>query len=105
MNKFSIILAVSLLFAGCSLFPPAYKTPVSQGNVLKQEDVEQLKIGMTGEQVKFLIGSPAVNDPLTPNTWHYLFTAPHTDDNTEISEIDKLILTFENGQLISIKKN
>ena len=103
MNKFSIALIV-LLITGCSLLPAPYKVPVTQGNTLKLAQVDQLQLGMSTEQVKFVVGSPSIQDPLTPDTWLYIFTAINTNSDTKSSEIKKLTLTFDNGQLIDIRK-
>lgn len=105
MNKFSIALIASLLVTACSILPSPYKVPVTQGNVLELEQVNKLQLGMTTTQVKFIVGSPAIQDPLTPNSWLYVFTAINTDNDTKISELKKLTLIFDNDELIDIRKN
>jgi len=105
MNKISITLIGFLFLTGCGLLPSAYKVPVSQGNVLKVEQVNQLQLGMTTSQVKFVVGSPAIQDPLTPNTWIYKFTVTNANADTKISELKKLTLSFDKNQLIDISKN
>lgn len=57
-----------LAFAGCVYIPP-----VTQGNYLKQSDLQQLKVGMTTKQVQFLFGSPMLSDPFYPDSWHYVY--------------------------------
>ncbi|MFI3256359.1 MAG: outer membrane protein assembly factor BamE [Psittacicella sp.] len=51
---FSILLAVFL--SGC-----AYQVKVPQGNILYQSHVNQIKIGMTQEQVEYILGSPVLS--------------------------------------------
>ncbi|TBR44210.1 outer membrane protein assembly factor BamE [Marinomonas agarivorans] len=104
MNKISIALIATFLVTGCSLFPSPYKVPVTQGTVLTIEQVNQLQIGMTTEQVTFLLGQPSIQDPLTPANWVYLFRSIHADKNTKISEVKKLTLVFDNKELIDIRK-
>lgn len=104
MNKFSIALIGLLLITGCSILPSPYKVPVTQGAVITKDQVNKLQLGMSKEQVTFLIGSPSIQDPLTPNNWIYSFSATNANKHTKISEVKKLILTFDKQELIDIRK-
>ncbi len=46
---------------------------VPQGNRIDAGLVDQLEIGMSRNQVQFLLGSPAVDDLYHPNRWHYIY--------------------------------
>jgi outer membrane protein assembly factor BamE len=61
-------LVAALLTAGC-----VYRATISQGNIMKQEDLDQIEIGMTRNQVRFLLGSPMVDDPFHANRWDYVY--------------------------------
>jgi outer membrane protein assembly factor BamE len=50
-----------------------YKIPVWQGVVVTQEMVEQLKPGMTKDQVRFVLGTPILTDPFHAERWDYPF--------------------------------
>ena len=50
-----------------------YRAAVSQGNLIKQEDLDQVEIGMTKNQVRFLLGTPMIDDPFTRNRWDYVY--------------------------------
>lgn len=50
-----------------------YRAAISQGNLIKQEDLDQLEIGMTVNQVRFLLGTPMIDDPFTRNRWDYIY--------------------------------
>ncbi|MFT2112156.1 outer membrane protein assembly factor BamE [Marinomonas sp. 2405UD68-3] len=102
MKKTLIALTTVFTLSACSLFPDAYKAPVPQGNVLKADDVAQLQLGMTEQQVTFLLGTPAINDSFTPNEWRYLYSSTYATDKTKKSEVNKLTLTFERGRLVNI---
>ena len=70
--KFLVIaLTVSVLLTGCSNW--IYRIDVPQGNFLDERDVEQLRIGMTKEQVEFVLGKPVVQDSFDHDTWYYLY--------------------------------
>lgn len=61
----SAALAVS---SGC-----VYRANIAQGNLIEQEDLDQLKVGMTKSQVRFLLGTPMVDDPFHLNRWDYVY--------------------------------
>ncbi len=50
-----------------------YRAAVSQGNLIKQEDLDQVEVGMTKNQVRFLLGTPMIDDPFTRNRWDYVY--------------------------------
>lgn len=63
------LLALALLLSGCNVI---YKQNIPQGNVLDQDDLEQLETGMTKRQVEVLLGSPAVRSPFHDDRWDYV---------------------------------
>ena len=62
-----MIIALSLS-AGC-----VYQANLSQGNLLKQEDLDQVEVGMTRNQVRFLLGTPMIDDPFHQDRWDYVY--------------------------------
>lgn len=68
----SILLLVTLsclaATSGC-----VYRASISQGNLIKQEDLDQAKVGMTQKQVRFLLGTPMIDDPFTRDRWDYVY--------------------------------
>ncbi len=64
----ALFLSVALACAGC-----VYQAPLSQGNLLKQEDLDQVKVGMTRSQVRFLLGTPMIDDPFHEERWDYVY--------------------------------
>lgn len=69
-KSLSSICVFFILFAasGC-----VYKANLSQGNVIKQEDLDQVEVGMTRSQVRFLLGTPMVDDPFHKERWDYIY--------------------------------
>jgi len=51
-----------------------YKVDVIQGNFVSKEQVEQLKAGMTREQVKATLGTPLMASLFHADRWDYVFT-------------------------------
>ena len=66
------LLSLAML-AGCSL-PGVYKIDIQQGNVVTQDMIDQLRPGMTRQQVRFIMGTPLIQDTFHPNRWDYLYS-------------------------------
>ncbi len=74
IRKFLISITAILLIAGCSEFPGVHKIDIPQGNVVTQDMVDQLKPGMTRNQVRFVMGTPLITDTFSPNRWDYIYS-------------------------------
>ena len=77
------ILLLSVLFllnTACVKYDSDYKLPgvyridVQQGNVIEQEMLDRLRPGMDKQQVRFIMGTPAVEDPFHNDRWDYIYT-------------------------------
>jgi outer membrane protein assembly factor BamE len=62
-------LAFAAALGGC-----VYRMDIQQGNLLDAEQVEQLEIGMTRSQVRFLLGTPMVIDSFDASRWDYVYS-------------------------------
>ena len=61
-------LAATWLFSGC-----VYRINIQQGNFLETKLVDQVSVGMTRSQVRFLLGTPMLADSFHPDRWDYLY--------------------------------
>lgn len=50
-----------------------YRINIQQGNFLEEEDVDQVQAGMTRSQVRFLLGTPMVEDLFNNDRWDYFY--------------------------------
>lgn len=66
----AVLLSGTLFAAGGCVYRPN----IQQGNLLKTEDVDQVTVGMTRSQVRYLLGTPMLADPFDPQRWDYLYT-------------------------------
>ena len=64
----AIILASIVVSSGC-----VYRQSIAQGNLIEQEDLDQVEVGMTRNQVRFLLGTPLIDDPFHKNRWDYIY--------------------------------
>ena len=98
--KIKLILPLLLgiaLTTGCS-FPEMYKVVISQGNLVDQEMIDKLEVGMTESQVKFVMGTPLISDTFYPNRWDY-FTSVTQGETIYTNQ--KITLLFEENKLVS----
>ena len=98
-KQFFSSLIILLLIFSCSL-PRVYEVVVSQGNLIDEDMMEKLEIGMTESQVKYVLGSPLISDTFTPNRWDYYTSV--TQGNKKFTE-KKITLYFEDKKLVSWK--
>lgn len=67
-----LIIAIFLMSlaagSGC-----VYRQSIAQGNLVEQKDIDQLEVGMTRNQVRFLLGTPMIDDPFHKNRWDYVY--------------------------------
>lgn len=112
MRKLLIIitLAATLLAVGCSSMrdvtdaipnaldraPLIYRPTVQQGNIVTQQQINQLEPGMTKRQVRFLLGSPMLDDVFHVDRWDYAYT---TGIGSTPDEIKVTTLWFANDRL------
>lgn len=110
----SISLASSLALGGCGSMadlgnaipnaldrmPLIYRPTIQQGNVISQDDINQLQPGMAKRQVRFLLGTPMLDDVFHTDRWDYLYTK---GVGSRPEEIKKVTLEFEDDRLVSIE--
>ena len=89
----AVSLLVGSLFAGGCV----YRIDIQQGNLPRQEAVEQVEVGMSQSAVQFLLGTPAVADPFHAGRWDY----PYYFRRGRSKEIERrwLVVYFEDGRV------
>lgn len=100
MRILLISLAVACLSA-CSFvgFPGVYKIDVEQGNIVTQEMADQLKPGMSRRQVRFILGTPLVEDTFNQARWDY----PYVKRNgPTVLNQSRLTVVFEGDSLAAV---
>lgn len=94
---FPLLLALGL--GACSFvgFPGVYKIDVEQGNIVTPEMVAQLKPSMSRRQVRFILGTPLLEDPFDQSRWDY----PYVKRNGQkILSESKLTVYFDGDSLM-----
>ena len=98
-----IIILLALLCASCNASLPSikpYKMDIQQGNVVTSKMMLQLKPGMTKSQVRFIMGTPLIQDGFHPDRWDYFY---QMRKGGKIIEQRRVIMEFENDQLKRVR--
>jgi outer membrane protein assembly factor BamE len=96
MKKLLIII-ISLLIFSCSN-TSLYKVTITQGTVFNQDDLDKLEIGMTKDQVNFVMGQPSFENFFEKNVWNYIYKIT-TGDEVDVEK--KVRLIFDSQNLLS----
>lgn len=93
-----LLLCVALL-ASCALKEKIapYKLDTQQGHMLPPDAVAKLKPGMTKAQVRFLLGTPLLNDLFNPDRLYYIYRNQKGDGPIERGN---LTLYFKQDKLV-----
>jgi outer membrane protein assembly factor BamE (lipoprotein component of BamABCDE complex) len=98
-----VIILLALLGASCSSTLPSvkpYHLDIQQGNVVSAKMMMQLKPGMTKSQVRYVLGTPLLQDAFHQNRWDYVY---HMAKGGKVIERRRIILDFENDGLKAVR--
>jgi outer membrane protein assembly factor BamE len=116
MQKVLICLALGATLGACSSaeekaehqyasslldgMPFVYQMTVQQGNIITEEMVDRLQPGMTKSQVRYLLGTPMLEDIFHSNRWDYTYTIRRKHQHMEIK---RLTLLFKDDALVKVE--
>jgi outer membrane protein assembly factor BamE len=75
---------------------PVYRPDIQQGNFISKEMVAQLKVGMTPDQVRFVLGTPLLTDVFHETRWDYPFRIRKGDGEITSSRV---VVFFKEGRV------
>ena len=106
--RLALALACAAALAGCAgqrsdqssgLLSP-YRIDLPQGNYLTAEMLDQVKPGMTREQVRQVLGAPLLNPLFRPDRWDYVFRYQYPNGRAELRRV---ALIFKDDQITTIR--
>lgn len=106
-RRLFLAISVLTLAAGCvgtsnlSIFPGVHRIDLQQGNIIDQEKLDQLEIGMTKAQAQFVMGTPLISDTFDLDRWDYIFRLLSATGSTTQRSIS---LYFEDNLLVHIDR-
>ena len=92
-----VVLPLVLMQGGC-----VYRMNITQGNFLEAKTVDQVSVGMTRSQVRFLLDTPMVADTFHPDRWDYLYYL--RDGKTRKVQQRHFIVWFEEEKVSRIDR-
>ncbi|MBA6327379.1 outer membrane protein assembly factor BamE [Colwellia sp. MB02u-6] len=92
-----LAIVIALSVSACSSW--VYRIDIPQGNYLEQKDIDKLQIGMTKEQVKFVLGSPVVEGAFNKDIWHYVYSFK-SGRSDELNAKRQFTITFDNNKVV-----
>ena len=51
-----------------------YRVEVQQGNVISAEQIEKINPGVSRDEVRFILGTPLIEDPFHAQRWDYFYS-------------------------------
>lgn len=95
-------LTLAMGLTACSFLPTEYKIDIQQGNAVTQDMVNQLRPGLTRQQVRFIMGSPLLTDIFHADRWDYLYSMNYR--SSEGTDQRRLISVYfdRDGKLTSV---
>jgi len=93
----ALALLLATAAAGC-----VYRPDIQQGNLLTLSDVEQVTVGMSRSQVRYLLGTPMVSDPFAPQRWDYVYR--RTTGRDRQVDTAHFIVRFEGDKVSAVEK-
>ena len=100
MSKFlhnAVVILALLLLTSCI---KTYKHDVQQGNILDQERLARLELGMSKSDVQTLLGTSLLQDSFHPDRWDYFYSLRKARKKN--TEQKLLTLYFKDGKLNQI---
>ena len=83
-----------LFISACGL--NMYRVVIQQGNVVTQDMIDQLKPGMTREQVSYVMGQPIMRNTFNNDRWDFVYTLELPG---RFSQDARVSIFFENNVL------
>ncbi len=92
------LLCLVLTSAGC-----VYRVDVQQGNLIETADIAAVEPGMTRSQVRFLLGTPVVEDAFHPDRWDYIYYL--REGRQKIADRRWLIVYFDGDRVKKVERD
>jgi len=101
MRTLVAALAIACISAcGFIGFPGVYRIDVEQGNIVTQEMADQLKPGMSRRQVRFILGTPLVEDTFNESRWDYVYVKRN---GLKVLSESRLTVVFDGDTLTDVE--
>jgi len=93
------ISAIPLINIVTKFLPETYRQDISQGNEIAPEMLLQIKPGLNKSQVRFVLGTPLIQDSFHKDRWDYIYVIRKEG---KFIESRHLVLTFKKDILVNL---
>ena len=102
-SRIRLLKAALYLMIGASLLVlngcvRSYRVEIQQGNVISAEQIEKITPGTSRNEVRFILGTPLIEDPFHAERWDYFYSLDPAKG--ELVTKYRLSVWFENDQVL-----
>ena len=83
-------------------FAWVYRIDIQQGNFLENKEIDQVTVGMTRSQVRYLLGTPVVGNAFQNSRWDYVYFLKH--GRTSKTDQRHFTVYFEEDKVTRIER-
>ncbi|MGE0310411.1 MAG: outer membrane protein assembly factor BamE [Lautropia sp.] len=83
-------------------FLEPYRISIPQGNYVNQQMLDQVRTGMSRDQVRLALGSPLLTDAFHPERWDYIFRFQYANGETQLRRVT---IRFQEDRVSAIKSD
>jgi len=98
----STLASLATLLLATALGGCVYRMDVQQGNYIEGKAVDQLQVGMTRTQVRYLLGTPLIPDCFDKERWDYLYYFRHGRHRP--SEPRRVVVYFKDDKVTRVER-
>jgi len=91
----SLLILTTTLSSGC-----VYRSGIIQGGQVDDRAIKRVEVGMTRDQVRRLLGTPAINNPYHIDRWDYVF---YTLNTANSRTPERVSIFFDKGSVSKIE--
>merc|ERR1711976_313150 len=97
LSHLIVVLSLTVFTSACSNW--IYRIDIPQGNFLDDKDVKKLRVGMTKEQVEFVLGRPILRDAFDQDTWYYYYEMKRGMEKRGEDFEKNMVITFNDDRV------
>lgn len=78
-----------------------YQPDIQQGNIINNSDLQEIRHGMSKQEILFILGTPLVIDPFNESRWDYYYS----NQNQRKNEVSTRLITvmFDGDRLVKLE--
>jgi outer membrane protein assembly factor BamE len=92
-----------LTLASLAVTACVFRIDIQQGNLLEEEDVGRVAVGMTRSQVQFVLGTPMIADSFHRDRWDYAYYL--TRGRSKDVERRWVVVYFEDDRVSRVERD